>query len=116
MIAAYIYRKVLEKLDLSKKDLQKLKNELKEEKICCGPFLKNDKMCPTTTALSIKLKAGKFKNSEIVSEKLRELGISKSRLYLFYLIFDLPAMISHKFFKRKLRDFRKVVDCLVKEK
>jgi len=66
-------------------------------------------MCPTTTALGIKLKK-KFKDNTQVSSKLREIGINKSLSMLFYITFDIPAMISHKFFKRKLKDFREITD------
>ena len=102
-------------MDLSKKELLNLKKELKEENICSGPFVKNNKMCPTTTALSIKLKAGKFKNGEFVSKKLKELDISKLRLSIFYLTFDLPAMISQKYFRKCLINFQKAIDVLIKD-
>ena len=113
MINKYIYKKILEKMNLSKGELLKLKKELREDNICYGPFVKGNKMCPTTTALSIKLKVDKFRNNHIVSKKLKEMGIKKTTLMLYYLTFDFPAMVSHKFFKRKLIDFREVVDCLV---
>jgi len=116
MINKYIYKKILEKMDLSKAELLKLKKELREENICYGPFIKRNKMCPTTTALSIKLRVSKFKDNSAVSKKLKEIGINKATLMLYYLTFDFPAMVSHKFFKRKLRDFREVMDLLVKEK
>ena len=116
MINRYIYKKLLKKINLSKVELLNLKKELREDSICYGPFVKGDKMCPTTTALSIKLKIGKFRNNHIVRKKLKERGINKLILVLFYLTFDIPAMISYKFFKSKLRDFRKVVDELVNEK
>ena len=116
MINKYIYKKNLEKLNLTKAELLELKKELREDNICYGPFVKGNKMCPTTTALNIKLKVGKFKDNNVVSKKLKEIGINKITLMLFYLTFDLPAMVSHKFFTRKLRDFRKVVDELIHEK
>ena len=116
MINRYIYKNLLKKINLSKAELLKLKKELREDNICYGPFVKGNKMCPTTTALSVKLKVARFKNGEMVSRKLKEEDVSKTMLMLFYLTFDLPSMISHKFFTRKLRDFRKIVDDLIKEK
>jgi len=116
MINKYIYKRNLEKLNLTKAELLDLKKELREDNICVGPFVKGNKMCPNTTALSIKLKVGKFKENKTVSKKLKEMGINKTTLMLFYLTFDLPAMVSHKFFVRKLGDFREVVDELVNEK
>jgi len=116
MINKYIYKKNLKKLNLSKSELLDLKKALREDNICYGPFVKDNKMCPTTTALSIKLKFSKLKNNYIVSKKLKEMGINKTTLIPFYLTFDLPAMVSHKFFVRKLKDFRKVVDDLINEK
>ena len=112
MIGIYIYRKILERINLSKKELLKLKNKLIEENICCGPFLKNNKMCPTTTALSIKLKK-KFNEKNVVRKNLKEIGVSKVMLLLFYLTFDLPSIISHKFFIQRLKEFRKLIDDLI---
>ena len=111
MINKYIYKKILEKVNLSKDQLAKLKRKLTEDNICHGPFVQGNKMCPTTTALSIKLKK-KFKNNNKVSSKLREIGISKPLLMLFYITFDIPAMMSQGFFKRKLKDFKEFIDDL----
>lgn len=72
-------------------------------------------MCPATTALSIKLKVDNFKNNRTVSKGLKELGVSGGILKLYYLTFDLPAMISERFFVKSLRDFQKVVDTLIRE-
>ncbi len=116
MINKYIYKKNLEKLNLTKAELLDLKKELRDDTICYGPFVKGNKMCPTTTALNIKLKVGKFKDGGMVSKKLKEMGLDKTTLMLFYLTFDLPSMVSQKFFVRKLKEFRNVVEDLANEK
>lgn len=55
-----IYRKMLCKLALNDKQLGQLLLQLKGNNICAGPFIKGKKMCPNTTALSIKLGRGNF--------------------------------------------------------
>jgi len=115
MLVKYIYKEILGKIDLSKKELLKLRPKLNEENICCGPFVKSGKMCPTTTALSIKLDS-KFRDNRIVSKKLKEIGVSRRTLMLFYLTFDLPAMVSNTFFMQRLKNLREVVDELIKGK
>lgn len=116
MISDYIYRKILERIGLSRKELYTLRNRLREENICYGPFVKNGKMCPTTTALSIKLKVGTFKENAIVRRRLKEADIPKYLLILFYLSFDIPSMLSHSFFVHRLREFRSVVDDIIEKK
>lgn len=115
MIGANIYKKILMKMNLSKNELLILKKKLTGRNICYGPFVKDGKMCPTTTALSIKLKKVRFEKNRDVSKNLRKIGINKLYLWLFYITFDLPAMVSRKFFKNRLRDFRKVVDDLISQ-
>ena len=100
-------------MSLSKSELLILKKKLTERNICYGPFVKDGKMCPTTTALSIKSKKVRFEKNRDVSKNLKKLGINKLYLWLFYITFDLPAMISRKFFKNRLRDLREVADNLV---
>ena len=72
-------------------------------------------MFPTTTALSIKLKIGSFRDNRVVSRNLKRSEISRTLLILFYLTFDLPAIFSHRFFNRSLSSLRKVVDSLAGE-
>lgn len=49
------YKKILKKLDLSTDQLHELRNTLQPKKICSGPFIQGEKMCPNTTALALKL-------------------------------------------------------------
>ncbi|MBI3622995.1 hypothetical protein HY212_02860 [Candidatus Pacearchaeota archaeon] len=114
MMLKYIYKKILKKISLSKKDLLLLNKKLYKRNICYGPFVQNSKMCPNTTALNIKLKR-KFKDNNIVSSHFKKLGVSKIYLWLFYITFDIPAMLSNKYFERKLKELRETVDELVKK-
>jgi hypothetical protein len=49
------YKKILIKLDLSRVQLISLQNRLQSRYICTGPFVKEQKMCPNTTALALKI-------------------------------------------------------------
>ena len=113
MISKYIYKKILKKISLNKKELLLLKKKLKGDNICAGPFVHNNKMCPNTTALSIKLKR-KFKDNNVVSKNFKQLGVSKIYLWLFYITFDIPSLLSKSFFEKKLDDLREAVDELLK--
>ena len=113
MIQKWVYRKNLEKINLSKNKLLLLRQKLKKENISHGPFIQNKKMCPTTTALSIKM--GKiFKENREVVKALNEIGINKPLLWLFYIFYDIPSNISTKFFEKNLSDLRAVINNFLK--
>jgi len=109
MIQKWVYKKILEKINLSKNELLFLKQKLKKENISHGPFIQNKKMCPTTTALSIKIGKKFRKNGEVV-KALNEIGINKPLLWLFYISYDLPSNISTKFFEKNLSDLKDVIN------
>ena len=113
MILRWIYRKILEKINLSKNELLLLRQNLKKENISHGPFIQGIKMCPTTTALSIKMEK-RFKEDREVVKALNEIGINKPLLWLFYISYDLPSNISTKFFEKNLSDLRIVIDGFLK--
>ena len=83
------------------------------DKIACGPFIKREKMCPTTTALKIKLGHKKFLSNNEVAKLLKKAGVSKLILFAFYLSFDLPSMLFRKIFLKKLDQLKLVVDELI---
>lgn len=114
-LSSFIYRKILNKINLSKEDLSSLKKNLTTKNICAGPFVKEGKMCPVTTAASIKLKVERFKDKEIVRKSLLKLGVSNSYLKFYYVVFDIPAMFSKNFFRNRLKEFRKMTDDLMKK-
>jgi hypothetical protein len=109
MIGTYLYRKILNKINLSDQEVLILKKKLTTNKVCSGPFIKNGKMCPVTTALSIKLKRKRFSGKKEIQESLDKIGVSRIRLWLFYLVFDLPSLISKRIFKRNLETLKKSV-------
>lgn len=108
------YKKILENLDLSLEELYKLKSQLTPQNICAGPFIKEDKMCPNTTALHIKL------DRPIEEREARRLfnsrGVTNFQLRMFYILFDFPAMISDKLFNRSLNTLKEAVQELIAER
>ena len=72
----WIYKKILEKINLSKNELLLLRQKLKKEDISYGPFIQDKKMCQTTTALSIKM-GKRFKEDREVIKALNKIGINK---------------------------------------
>lgn len=98
----WLYKRIIHKLDLSVEELQELKMRLTPENICKGPFVQGEKNCPNTTALAIKESRERFKVADEVKKILGNYGITSAELWLFYIIFDLPAMISEDFFRRAL--------------
>ncbi|MDP3880813.1 MAG: hypothetical protein Q8Q32_01350 [bacterium] len=89
-----IYKRILRKLRLSSFELKELQFRLTEENISVGPFVDGKKMCPNTTALSIKERINLNNNN--VRKTFKAKGVSGLDLMLFYLLFDLPAKISRK--------------------
>ena len=113
MILKWTYRKILEKIKLSKNELLLLRQKLKKENISHGSFIQDKKMCPTTTALSIKM-GKRFKEGREVVKALNENGIKKPLLWSFYIFYDLPSKISTKFFEKNLSDLRTVINDFLK--
>jgi hypothetical protein len=66
-------------------------------------------MCPNTTALSIKENGKRFADADEVRANLKAHGIGKPELWLFYLIFDLPSMVSNRYFEKSLKSLRESV-------
>ena len=113
MIRKWVYRRILGKINLSKNELLLLRQDLKKEKISHGPFIQDKKMCPTTIALSIKM-GKRFNEDREIVKALKEVGINKSLLWLFYISYDLPSKISTKFFEKNLSDLRAVIGGFLK--
>ena len=87
-----LYKKILVKLGLSGEELKKLFSVLDVEHICAGSFATDKKMCPNTTAISIKLNSDlRGKNNNAVRALLKEIGISNAQLTLFYILYDIPV-------------------------
>ena len=99
------YKNILRKLDLSLDQLEELKNKLQPQNICVGPFIKGEKMCPNTTALSLKLNK-RVMDKSTVKRLFRSHGITNVELLVFYLLFDVPAMVSDRLFTFLLKDLQ----------
>ncbi len=101
----FLYKRILKKIDLSQEQLAELSQKLTPENICAGPFLKDGKMCPNTTALG--LKAGKnFSDTREIRTLFKQYGIGKFELAVFYLFFDIPALLSKRLFEKSLESLR----------
>lgn len=107
-----LYKKILKKLGLTREELLLLKEKLSPENICKGPFIKDNKMCPNTTALAIKTNR-KFANSLEILEIFKKYKISRHELWLFYLQFDIPSKISERFFKHSLENMKEGINELI---
>ena len=111
----WLYKRIIRKLDLSENQLGELKNKLVPESVCKGPFVKGNRMCPNTTALAIKEGVEKFTKSDEVRELLRKYGVGSIELWTFYFVFDIPAMLSDRFFEGAIKAMRGVANELVQE-
>lgn len=113
VINAFIYRKILKKIDLSRIELLRLKDKLTTSDICYGPFVLGDRVCPSTAALAIKLKPDTQLHLIDIKRVLRQHGVGTFCQVLFYITFDMPSSISARFFKKQLQKFRTVINKLV---
>jgi hypothetical protein len=102
-------------MGLSKDELTELKSRLEPSNICTLQFFEDGKMCPNTTALAIKEGKEKFSGKQEVKDLLRRHGITKVELWIFLFLYDLPALISQRYFKESVRDFKSVIDKMILE-
>ena len=110
-----LYKRILKKLNLSKEELERLQAKLKPENISAGPFIEGSKMCPNTTALSIKLDKIKLED-ERVRQLFKKYKISNLDLVLFYLFFDMPSKLSTKQKFQSIHKLKEVVKELSDQK
>ncbi|MEK7208033.1 MAG: hypothetical protein AAB699_00615 [Patescibacteria group bacterium] len=110
-----LYKRIVRKFGLTKDQLRELSGRLVEENICKGPFVQGEKNCPNTTALAIKENVGKFRVSDEVKALMVRYGVERIELWTFYVLFDLPAMLSERYFKKSLVMMRDAIDELVQE-
>lgn len=110
----FFYKRIIRKLNLSPEQLRTLQNRLVPEAICNGPFFKEGKMCPSTTALSLKLEQARLDDKTEILKQFRSFGISRFDLNLLYLVFDLPAIISDRFFRYSLQEMKLAIDEMLK--
>lgn len=109
------YKEILIKLNLSVDQLKELKNKLQPQNVCAGPFIKREKLCPNTIALSLRLN-DRPKDKVSVRKLLNQSRITNFELIIFYILFDFPAMISNKLFQKLLGNLKEAVQELIEEK
>ena len=110
-----LYKRIVRKFGLTQNQLRELKSRLVEENICKGPFVQGEKTCPNTTALAVKENITKFDASAQVKPLLIKHGIRKIELWVFYILFDLPALLSEKYFRNSLVAMKGAIDELLQE-
>lgn len=108
MIAEALYKKILNRLKLGAEQKIELSDQLSPASVCAGPFIQGSKMCPNTTALSIKYNFDPKSSNKYIKKLFKQNGINPFDLWLFYIFFDLPAMISKKFLENKVNNFKKI--------
>lgn len=108
----FIYKRILKKLSLSREELIILRKNLISGKVCAGPFIDGDLMCPNTLALSIKIKGDNI-NIAGIRKEFHDLGVTWIELGIFYLVYDIPAMISRIYANESLFFLKKAVDELL---
>jgi len=111
----HLYKRIIRKFGLSEMQLKELHATLVQGNICKGPFMQGEKSCPNTTALAIKEKRTVLKDSSQVRALMRKYNVLGSELWVFYIVFDLPAQLSDSYFKKALKDMRNAVNELIEE-
>ncbi len=113
----WIYKRIIRKIDLPKNQLIELNKRLLSENICKGSWVEGEKNCPNTTALAIREDVGRFKvDSGVKQLLLKKYRVSSVELWIFYVIFDIPAMISQRFFEKSLTSMKTAIDELILER
>ena len=114
-MAKRLYKRILKKLNLTRDQLKELQTRLITRNVSRGPFLSGDKMCPNTTALAIKRGIARFRDDREVKRLLKQYTVTPVELWVFYALFDIPAMVSERLFTRLLQDLKSAVDELSQE-
>jgi|SRR3989338_2271638 len=94
----FAYKNIIKRLKLNREQLFLLKSKLEPDSICFGNFVRGSKICPTTTALAIKLGRGAFTTDTEVKRLFREQGISLWHFYFLYIYFLTCPVSSRKSF------------------
>ncbi len=110
-----LYKRIVRKFNLNRDQLRELRDRLVSENICKGPFVQGEKNCPNTTALAIRENVGKFTVSDEVKALMTRYGVKRIELWAFYVLFDLPAMLSERYFRKSLAIMRDAIGELVQE-
>ena|SRR3989338_6397583 len=109
----FAYKNIIRRLNLKREQLLMLKSKLEPGSICFGNFVQGPKICPTTTALAIKLGREAFISDAEVKKLFRKQGISLRHFYFLYIFFDLPSIFSKRFFFWSLWHMREAIDDLI---
>jgi hypothetical protein len=109
----WLYRRIIGKLRLSSDQLKELRDKLQPSNICAYQFVEGGKMCPNTIALSIKEHRQTFKGKSEIKALLKQHGVTQLELWIFLLIYDLPAVLSQKFFEKSLMTMRSTIETMI---
>jgi len=111
-----LYKRIIKKLCLSQNKLEILRGKLSIDNVCVGPFQDNNMMCPNTNALAIKHNIDHFSNNTEIRKYFHQNGVTNVELWMFYILFDMPAKLSKSYTEKSLSVFRTAVDKLISEK
>jgi hypothetical protein len=91
----WLYTRILKKLNLSSGQMQSLSEKLADGAVCVGPFQKDGLLCPNSSALALKLGRQAFTNAGEIRRLLKRHGVSAVELWAFYVLFDIPSLLSN---------------------
>jgi hypothetical protein len=108
-----LYRTILRKLELSQEQLGDVKKLFAQDKICHGPFVKGDKRCPNTSALAQKENIDNDMSSGDIRRIFKKYDIVRKDLWMFYFLYDIPAMLSNKWASILNKKLEKVIKSMI---
>lgn len=110
-----LYKRNLINLGLTSEQLKELRDIFNKNQVCAGPFIVGNKKCPNTSALSLVVGKESLLDNQNIRREFNKRGISNFDLKLFYLLYDLPAILSKKLFIRLNFKLKSAVDELINE-
>ena len=105
-----LYKRIRRKLCLSQTELERLRDKLTKDNVCIGPFQDNKMMCPNTNALAIKHRVDYFSDTAEIRKYFHQYKVTNAELWMFYILFDIPAKLSKSFAEKSLSVLRTAVD------
>ncbi len=101
---------MLRKMGLSSDQLRQLQNRLYVGKVPeGGQFIDGTKKCPNTHPIAI-LASNENLSKQETKGYLKKLGITFTEMWSFYLLYDVPAILSHKLLEKRLAILRGTID------
>ena len=110
-----LYIRIIKKLKLSREQLIDLKGRLQVGRVCeWGQFVDGDKKCPNTHPVAIVLERENLTKKE-TKQYLSNAGVTSLELWAFYLLYDIPAILSNKLLESRLLVLHMAIDQMLTE-